>query len=303
MAPFKDDETAVFNVHDVQASRRASTSQRDRAVLTVLSGAEVGTLVRIEQDCFVIGRAQDANLTISDDGISRRHAEIRRIGDDYVVRDLDSRNGTFIDGVPVNERTLSHGDRLQLGRQTILQFTLADELEEGVQRQLIESATRDALTGLFNRRHFEERALAEFSYAMRHGSTLSVIMLDLDHFKNINDTYGHLAGDAVLRVLGAAVRKMIRTEDFAARYGGEEVVLLVRGIDARNIEIFAERLRRSVERLPVSWEGRPISVTVSVGAATMDAEHRYQTTKDLVGASDACLYRAKFGGRNRVVVT
>lgn len=298
----EEDTTAVFAV-DQGLSARATAARRDRASLTVLSGSSIGTIARLDRDPFVIGRAADCALVLEDDGISRRHAELRSAGSEWVLVDLGSKNGTFANGVSVRERLLRPGDRIQLGRATIVQFSLADELEDHVQQSLLDSATRDALTGLANRRSFDERIVAEFSFAVRHGAPLGIVMADVDHFRDVNTRLGHLAGDAALRYLGAAIRKTIRAEDFAARYGGEEFVVLVRNLDARNLALFADRLRRVVERMTIPWESIEIGVTISLGLSMIDASTPVESPMALLQRADDNLYRAKSGGRNRVVGT
>lgn len=298
----KDDEqetTAIFTI-DPGAAAKATVARRDRAFLTVLSGSSLGAIVRLDRDPFVIGRSADCALVLGDDGISRRHAELRSAGVDWVLVDLGSKNGTFANGTEVRERLLREGDRVQLGRSTIVQFSMADALEEQVQQSLVDNATRDALTGLANRRHFDERMAAEMSFSLRHGAPLGVIMIDVDHFRDVNTRFGHLAGDAVLRLLGAAIRKQIRAEDFGARYGGEEFVVLARNLDERNLVLFAERLRRAIERMAIPWDGSVIPITISAGIARTDGSPGGSASALLQRADDA-LYRAKAGGRNRVV--
>src|SRR5262249_797283 len=155
--------------------------------------------------------------------------------------------------------------RIQLGVTTVIKFTVTDDLEEEYQRHLMEAALRDPLTGLFNRRQFDERLSAELSAARRHGNTLSLLMIDVDHFKVINDTHGHLAGDAALKMVAQSLLEASRREDVVARFGGEEFVVLARGTDLGGAQRFAERLRRKVERSSCRWEDAELRVTVSIG--------------------------------------
>src|SRR5262249_33550271 len=140
--------------------------------------------------------------------------------------------------------------------------------EAALQQQLYESAVRDPLTRAYNRKHFAERLRAELAHATRHKTHLSLIILDIDYFKKVNDTHGHPAGDAVLRSIAAAIQKVIRVEDVFARIGGEEFALLARGIDGSNGALFAERLRKGIERLSIPWTEITIPVTASFGVAT-----------------------------------
>jgi diguanylate cyclase (GGDEF)-like protein len=158
----------------------------------------------------------------------------------------------------------------------------------------------DVLTRVHNRRYFEDRLAGEMSFALRHAAPLSLLLFDVDHFKKVNDTFGHAAGDAVLRVMAATVKRMVRTEDLVARYGGEEFAVIARGIGHRNAMIFGERVRKTVQACVVPWDERPIHATISIGVATVEQGSPIDGTRALVAAADAALYRAKNGGRNRV---
>jgi diguanylate cyclase (GGDEF)-like protein len=180
-------------------------------------------------------------------------------------------------------------------------FAILDAQAERLAHQLYESSVRDPLTRAHNRRYLVERLASEIAYAIRHETRLALIMFDLDHFKRVNDTHGHLAGDDVLREISALVTRMIRTEDVFARFGGEEFVVLARGIEHVNAGRFAERLRVAVERLDIASENIVVHVSISVGYASfdelVDAE---RTGEGLLRLADTRMYRAKTGGRNRV---
>jgi diguanylate cyclase (GGDEF)-like protein len=272
--------------------------------LLVLSGPQVGELHKLASDTLtVIGRG-DADLRVEDDGVSRRHCSIQPRGKGAVLVDLGSANGTFVEGERVRERVLSSEDRFQIGTSTTLKFSIADELEAGVQRKLVEAALREPLTGLYNRRHFQERFAAEVAVAHRHGRPLSLLMVDVDHFKRVNDRHGHLAGDEVLKSVARALAQGIRIEDILARFGGEEFVVLAREAAAGEAMGLAERLRQLVEVAQTRWESGHdvpvgISVTVSIGVAQLGAD---QTERDLFERADNAVYKAKKGGRNRVVL-
>lgn len=166
--------------------------------------------------------------------------------------------------------------------------------------RLAELATRDPLTGIHNRRAFMERLDQEWSAALRHGQPFCVLMLDLDHFKEVNDTYGHLVGDTVLREVALRALGTLRETDMLARYGGEEFVVLTSHTDAEHARVAAERIRVAVGNTPVMLDGVVIHVTVSIGLA--QAEPQRETQTSLFNRTDSALYAAKAGGRNRVVV-
>jgi diguanylate cyclase (GGDEF)-like protein len=284
-----------------EAPTPTATEKRDRAYLVVLAGSAVGEMFKIEQERTVIGRGAKAQVRLIDDGISREHAEVVLAGSEILLRDLGSTNGTFCNGAKVDTRTLVDGDKILVGSTTILKFTYHDNLDEVFQRQMYESALRDGLTKAFNKKYFGDRLESEFTYSIRHGSPLTLVMFDIDHFKKINDTYGHQAGDTVLSELSALMLMSLRAEDVFARYGGEEFAIICRGSDLAQGQIVGERLRRAAESRTFSHDGKVISVTISVGLAGLP-DAAIKDAAALVSAADAALYKSKQGGRNRVSV-
>jgi diguanylate cyclase (GGDEF)-like protein len=291
-----DERTRIFEPTPPKAEAR-----RDRAFLVVLAGTSVGEMYKLEQAHTVIGRGQKALIRLFDDGISREHAEVVMEGDRAILRDLGSTNGTFCNGARVTERELVDGDKILVGSTSILKFTYHDDIDEVFQRQMYESALRDGLTKAFNKKYFTDRLESEFTYAIRHSTPLTLVIFDLDHFKKVNDTYGHLAGDMVLSEVAATLSAILRNEDVFARYGGEEFAIICRGSDVDQGAVVGERIRKAVEKHPFVWNGGPLPVTVSVGVATMPPA----VAKDslaLIAFADAALYEAKRQGRNRVFV-
>lgn len=286
---------------DAGPSSRLMPSHREHAVLTVLAGPQVGAMHRIEGEQLTIGRAPDADLSLPDESLSWHHARIVQLGNAWYLDDLQSTNGTFVGADRVlKPRRLHDGDRIGLGRRTVVKVQLQDSLEAEVSERLYESMVRDAVTRAYNRLAFDERLLAETAFARRHRTAVTVIMADLDHFKRVNDTYGHPAGDRVLREVVRVIDSTIRAEDMLARYGGEELAIIARGITTFQAAAFAERLRAVVEHTTIDFGDTPIYVTASFGVATaVDDPHLYDPAA-LVAAADAALYRAKRDGRNRV---
>jgi diguanylate cyclase (GGDEF)-like protein len=162
-------------------------------------------------------------------------------------------------------------------------------------------STKDPLTGLYNRRYLQEMLDREIRRAIRSEQALGVLMLDLDHFKNFNDTYGHDAGDAVLRETASFLVRSIRAEDFVCRYGGEEFVVILPTADLRAAEARAQRIRAKLRDLVILHNGRSLGlITASIGVAALPGHGTNE--KDLLQAADAALYRAKREGRDRVAV-
>jgi diguanylate cyclase (GGDEF)-like protein len=199
----------------------------------------------------------------------------------------------------IEHHELKEGDKIRLGTNTMLKFTYQDKLDETFQQQMYDAALRDGLTKFYNKKFFIDRLETEFAYAKRHSTMLSLVMFDVDHFKKVNDNYGHLAGDAVLMHLARITHSMIRTEDVAARYGGEEFAIICRGIPLLNAGVVGERLRTNVEAANFDFQGKRLPVTISVGVAALPESHAASSC-ELVADADEALYEAKKSGRNRV---
>ncbi len=275
---------------------------KDRATLTILSGINAGQVYALDGTEHVIGRGTEADIWVEDGGVSRRHARIACRSDGrYFVEDLGSTNGTFIGAQRVQVSEIRPGDRIQIGPHVMLRFQITDDAEEELQRRLYESSTRDALTRLYNRKYFTERLTAEVAYSRRHRVKLAVLILDLDDFKATNDTFGHLAGDMVLRLVSAQMQRLIRVEDLLARYGGEEFVILARTTGKTEAVRLAERIRDTISELdiPIAPD-RSIRCTVSIGVAALPDVAPEGGPTELLALADARLYRAKADGKNKV---
>jgi two-component system cell cycle response regulator len=284
---------------------RVTSQGKEHAFLLVLSGPQLGAIYPLAADReLTVGRRDDADILINDDGVSRRHATLRVDGQNAILRDLGSANGTHVDGARVAEALLVNGSRVHIGLQTVLKFIFTDDLEADYQRKLVEGALQDPLTGLYNRRLLEDRLGSELAGAKRHGRLVSVLMVDIDFFKKVNDQHGHLAGDEALRMVARTLRATIRKEDFVARFGGEEFVVIARETGLEGAQLLGERIRSAVERSRCVWQDAELSVTVSVGVTVSSMPAEFvpgETERQLIDASDRALYRAKQEGRNRVV--
>ncbi|HVK88943.1 MAG TPA: GGDEF domain-containing protein [Kofleriaceae bacterium] len=270
--------------------------EHGRATLILIAGPDPGQVFSLGVES-VIGRDPVVDIAIDDSAVSRRHARVSTQGDLHVVEDLGSANGTFVNGTRITRHVLANGDRVQIGPRVVLRFGLLDEAEEAMQRQLFESSTRDPLTGAYNKKYITERLVAETAHALRHRSPLELVMFDVDKFKHVNDVYGHLVGDTVLRVIAERVHALVRSEDVFGRFGGEEFVVISRAPDAAKL---AERIRVAIERLAIQTERGPLHVTVSLGVARFDELAREVTAGALLDKADLRLLDAKRTGRNRV---
>lgn len=289
-----DDETIA------RPPKPVDSGEDGRPCIIVLSGARIGQIFALGERSCVIGRAEDADIILDDEGVSRHHAKIIHFANDTTaLKDLGSRNGTFVNGEPIKQRALKNGDRIQIGSVTIFKFSYQDALEAQFQQHLYKSATRDFLTGLCNRRYFDETLAREFSFAQRHGSALSVLVLDVDHFKLVNDVHGHPQGDRVLRELGALMTSIVRSEDAVFRLGGEEFAVIARHERHEGAWTLAERLRSEVEARLFRDPQRTEPLTLSIGLCTYDA-NQHDSEAALVAAADERLFEAKQTGRNRI---
>jgi len=298
----KGDSSETTKVIQMNPALKEFITGEVQGIVTVLTGPNPGAVFTLNAPVLIIGRSRDAEIHITDAGLSRRHAKILRRPDGFFIEDLGSTNGTFYNGVRLDvPRKLEDGSRIQIGQNTVLRFSLQDKIEQEASKQMYEMTVRDPLTRLHNRRYLDERLQGEFSFAVRHGTALTVLIIDIDHFKQINDTLGHQAGDAVLRALAGGLQRMVRAEDVLARYGGEEFVLVARGIDDGSSAVFAERIRRSVESMSIPWEDDRIKITISIGLVHM-GERKYSGPDALIAAADGALYKAKNAGRNRVEI-
>ena len=191
------DSTRITSLGNLETALRARRQELS-AYVVVLAGSNLGEM-QIDGPENVIGRAASAQLRLNDEGISRRHCRIITIGGRVIVEDLGSANGTLVNDEIIQHHELKEGDKIRLGANTLLKFTYQDKLDETFQQQMYDAALRDGLTKCYNKKFFLDRLDTEFAYARRHKTMLSLVMFDVDDFKRVNDTYGHLAGDEVLR--------------------------------------------------------------------------------------------------------
>ena len=295
-----EETTSNTEMEEIREKLSSVGASRTKPVLTVLTGGASGQQYKVVKGIAVIGRSPTVEMRLEDDGLSRTHARIRADTHRAWVEDLGSRNGTFLNGVKVTEPAeLRDGDKIQVGRSTVIRFGFQDELDESFHENLMSSALRDGLTKLFNKRYFMERLDSELKFAVRHNVALSLLLLDLDHFKRINDEIGHLAGDTLLAKIASVLVRASRNEDVVARFGGEEIAIILRAIAIDSAMTVAERLRKLVESTVIPFEGQELRATVSIGVAGFPSSP-VKTPEQLVEAADKALYRAKHGGRNRV---
>jgi diguanylate cyclase (GGDEF)-like protein len=263
-------------------------------------GPEIGRRIALTNSQYIVGRDSDAGLVVSRSSVSRQHARLY-VDDDgnWWVEDLNSTNGTFVNEARIKAQLLNEGDQVRFG-DAIYKFLSGSNIETAYHEAIHSMAIQDGLTGIHNKRYFMEFLEREIAVASRHGHPLTLVMFDVDHFKTVNDSHGHLAGDAVLKELAYRIRPRIRREDLFARYGGEEFACVLPSTPLQGGVVFAEQLRGLVEARPCKFDGQVIPFTISVGVTTMHRETGIDP-EGLIKRADDNLYAAKRGGRNRVV--
>ncbi|MET0623121.1 MAG: GGDEF domain-containing protein [Pyrinomonadaceae bacterium] len=301
------------NSFDITVPVPARSSARERhPALVFLRGELLAAPIPLERDEVTLGRALEADVRVNDARASRMHARITVERDPatderrYRITDLGSTNGTLLNGVPVADSYLQDGDKLTVGEQ-LLRFDLLDDIDREYQRQIHRLLAHDELTGLLTSKSFFSELRREAARAETEVRPFCVLMMDLDHFKSVNDTHGHLVGSQTLEEVGTLITRALRAGDVAARFGGEEFAAFLLNADCAQGLVAAERVRAAIEshhfpatrRGAAADTGETLRITISVGVATYPEDARDPI--ELIELADTALYRAKNLGRNRVV--
>jgi len=265
--------------------------------LIQIYGAHLGRKYDLYDPICTIGRDPSNTIVLDSDSVSRRHAILELSEAGRLLRDLDSTNGSYLNDIQIRSAVLSNGDLIKIG-DTIYKYLSGANVESLYHEEIYNMTISDGLTQISNKRFLLDHLDKEFSRAKRYDRSLSIVMFDLDHFKDVNDKYGHLTGDYVLKELAGLLKKRIRKEELFARYGGEEFVVVLPE-SGRDVGLkFGEIVRKMVDEHHFEFEGQPISVTVSVGVGTIS--DGMNTVTDLLKVADELLYEAKRDGRNTV---
>lgn len=286
-------------------------SSSREACLVVINGVDLGKKYSLVQSSTMIGRSSKVDIQIDEDSISRNHAIIEKREGEFIIRDLESTNGTYVNDRPIRSHSLRDGDQIKIG-STIFKFLSGSNIESAYHDEIYQLTTTDGLTGAYNKRYFLKEMEREMSRSIRYGRDLSIVMCDIDHFKETNDNYGHLAGDYVLKQVANLIKSHIRRDDIFARYGGEEFMLLLPEVPKQKAMTLAEKLRGLVESERFVFDDVAIPVTISLGVAGLGeylshqpADSRKQQSQDIdcfqfIQLVDDRLYAAKDAGRNCV---
>ena len=283
--------------------------ERDlRPALVFLTGDLIAVPIPLEREEVILGRALEADVRVNDTKVSRRHARINAVSDDksgtvnYVLTDLNSRSGTLLNGQNIYKEILQNGDKITIGEH-ILRFELLDEIDREYHQQIHRLLSHDDLTGLLSSRSFFSELRREAARAKENKRPFCVLMMDIDYFKNVNDTYGHLTGSKTLEEIGNCIMMNLRSGDAAARFGGEEFAAFLLDAELAQGLVAAERIRFEIENYEFSVirRGKPTEkhrITISIGAASFPNDS--SDPIELVEMADSALYHAKREGRNRV---
>lgn len=289
-----DIKTRVTSVHELH--QMAEEGEDCLVVIYSSDEHQIGKRYVLEDGPVLLGRGSDSHIVLENDSVSRRHARIEPRSGKWYISDLESTNGTYVNDSVVHSHQLRRGDQVKIG-DTILKYLSGSDVEAQYHETIYRMTICDGLTGINNKRYLLESMDREIPRARRHERPLSMMMFDIDHFKNINDTFGHLAGDHVLKELAGLVRARLRPDDVFARYGGEEFAVILPETTRDGAHQIAETIRALVEGHHFQFENESIPVTISLGVT------QYLDDFDALGfikAADERLYEAKRGGRNRV---
>ncbi len=263
-------------------------------------GPDIGRRTSLHNRQYVVGRDADAGFVVSRSSVSRQHARVYMDDDGgWWVEDLNSTNGTFVNENRIRNQQLTDADQVRFG-DAIYKFLSGSNIESAYHEAIHSMAIQDGMTGIHNKRYFIEFLDREIAGATRHGHPLTLVMFDVDHFKKVNDSQGHLAGDAVLKDLTARIKPRIRREDLFARYGGEEFACVLPSTALAGGIVFAEHLRTLIEERPTLFDNVEIPFTISLGVTMLHNEAGVDTPM-LIKRADENLYTAKRTGRNKVV--
>lgn len=309
MSQYNSRDTEEHTVLDKTRARKRAEymDKKDNTIsiaFTVIHGNELdfGKYFSFSEGPILIGREETSNINLKDDKISKRHCEVHihrlREPEQIVLKDLESTNGTYVNGKPVREAVLKSGDKLSIG-DTVLRLSYDDAIEEEYHSRLFTFAAIDTLTGLYNRRYTMNELESQCKIARRNNRFFSLLVVDIDNFKRINDTHGHLAGDDYLKKFAFTISRALREQDICGRVGGEEFLLILPETDLEGAYKLAERIREQVEKTEIIHQGTAIKTTISAGVSQFGL-HAGEG-RELFKKADIALQHAKRSGKNKVL--
>jgi len=294
---YGDIKTRVTPYPDVRI--KTGNGQDCLVIIYTVNSRELGKRFSLASGSVKLGRGPENTIILDNDAVSRRHALVEARKGKYFLVDMDSTNGTYVNDEIVHDHALRRGDQIKIG-DTILKFLSGSDLESQYHETIYRMTITDGLTSIHNKRYLIEQLEREISRATRHRRPLTMVMLDIDHFKEVNDIFGHLAGDQVLKEVAQLAKSRLRPDDVIARYGGEEFAIILPETKLDGGILIADQLRHMVADEVFAFEDEEIQVTVSCGVSELAADWRCH---DFVKDADRNLYEAKRSGRNRVYPT
>jgi diguanylate cyclase (GGDEF)-like protein len=290
----------------VSSGSDQNMANRPAAYLIMIRGGIPGTMLRVGTEDTTLGRSAENSFPLQDMTVSRRHATVRMDARGQVtLSDEGSTNGTFVNGRRLeagHPTTIEEGDRVQFGSGVLVKLVRLDSSDEHFQQEMFERTVRDGLTGVYNRSYFLNQIAGLSARHAAQGHGLAILMVDVDHFKRVNDRYGHLVGDVVLREISSIIRESTRAEDLVARYGGEEFIVALPATSPDLAVERADRIRLNVAARRIrTGGGGEIRVTVSIGLSYGWPEWPMSEIS-MIEAADEALYQAKAEGRNCIVL-
>jgi len=279
-------------------------SSKFHVVLTVMVGkeADFGKSLISPKQKIIIGRDKKCDFILTDEKVSKKHCELNlMITDEFeqiILKDLDSTNGTYVNGAAIKQKILMPGDKIELG-ETVMRFNYHDEIEEKYHSKLFNFASKDSLTGMFNKRYILNELQKHINMAKRNDRIFSLVMIDIDNFKGINDSHGHIAGDEFLKKVAFTINLNLRQQDVSGRFGGEEFLLILPETTIEGAFYLAKRIRKKIAETELLYQNHTITGTISIGVSQFDIKS--PDLKTLLKSADSALYLAKQAGKNKVV--
>ncbi|HET6466091.1 MAG TPA: GGDEF domain-containing protein [Nitrospiria bacterium] len=299
----QQDQTQTVNIKTLRRSR--AQPDRGTPALIVMVGGDLGKVFQFDQEDKTIGRDVEAEISLRDSLVSRRHAQVyRQKAEDsdaiyYVIVDLHSTNGTFVNGERISKAFLRDGDKIQIGN-TMLKFTFHDETDHRYQQEIQRRIQLDELTGLLSLNSFYERLERRLKQAQRSQSRVTILMMDLDGLKAVNEKHGHLAGSFLIKRVGRILHVQLGRLGEVGRYGGDEFIAFVPDLETEAILARLEKLRAAIAEHRFTFKNKTVRITLSMGLATFPWDGH--SVEALVTAADAALFSAKRQGKNQIVV-
>lgn len=268
--------------------------------MTIISGPSTGATIALKPNSkLLLGRSREADVTIADTGISRAHCSLYSVGERVYVEDLGSSNGTYLNGEKLTQTLLiNNGDQVSLGNTTVLKFTYANLLDKEYQELVKQQLSKDALTNVYNRKALAHYLTSGFVKAKQYHKPISLIMVDIDHFKTINDTHGHQFGDEVLNAVADALVHTVRSSDYVCRYGGDEFSVVCPNSDIERAYQMAEEVREKIAAIDLPIKGKRVHITASIGVASYP-ENIVDSVTEFISVADQAMYISKRNGRNQ----